>query len=113
MPITTFTIATSETWKDGETGSRQEKTEWYRIVTWRNLAEICSKYLQKGRQVYIEGKIQTRAWQDKDGVQRYTTEIVAYNMGMLGGKRGGEKADESVTVPNVPEPNLPEDDIPF
>ena len=113
VPAATFTVATSEDWKDKDSGQKQERTEWHRIIAWRGLADICGKYLRKGSQVYIEGKIQTRQWQDKDGVQRYTTEIVVQNMQMLGARR-----DESAPAPamptDVPEPsNLPEDDIPF
>jgi len=80
VPVATFSVATSEEWKDKDTGSKQERTEWHRIVAWRGLAEICGKYLRKGSQVYIEGKIQTRSWEDREGVKRYTTEIVARNL---------------------------------
>ncbi len=81
-PVCTFSIATSERWKD-KNGEQQEKTEWHRIVAWRKLAEICGEYLRKGKQVYIEGKLQTRDWEDKDGHKRYTTEVVANEMQML------------------------------
>lgn len=81
--VANFSIATSENFKDRE-GNRQTKTEWHNIVVWRQLAEICGKYLHKGKQVYIEGKLQTRKWQDRDGNDRYTTEIVADQMQMLG-----------------------------
>ncbi|MEA3466027.1 MAG: single-stranded DNA-binding protein [Thermodesulfobacteriota bacterium] len=81
--VANFPIATSENYKDRE-GNRQEKTEWHNIVVWRQLAEICGKYLHKGKQVYIEGKLQTRKWQDRDGNDRYSTEIVADQMQMLG-----------------------------
>ena len=80
-------IATSETWKDKNTGEKREKTEWHRIVAFRRLGEICGEYLSKGRQVYIEGRIQTRDWEDKDGIKRYTTEIVAHTVQFLGGPR--------------------------
>ena len=82
--VANFSIATSDEWKDKNTGEKKEKTEWHRIVVFRQLAEICGKYLTKGKQVYIEGKLQTRSW-EKDGVTRYTTEIVANEMRMLGG----------------------------
>jgi single-strand DNA-binding protein len=82
--VATFSIATSEEWKDRNTGEKRERTEWHRIVAWRRLGEICGEYLSKGRQVYIEGRIQTREWEDKDGIKRYTTEIVADKMQMLG-----------------------------
>lgn len=87
--ITNVTIATSESWNDKQTGEKQEKTEWHRVVFFRRLAEIAGEYLRKGSQVYIEGKLQTRKWQDQNGQDRYTTEIVANEMQMLGG-RGGE-----------------------
>ncbi len=88
--VCNFSIATSEKWKDKNSGQSQEKTEWHRIVCWRRLAEICSQYLSKGSQVYIEGKLQTRSW-EQDGSTRYTTEIVANSVQFLGGSsnRGG------------------------
>jgi single-strand DNA-binding protein len=84
--VANFSLATSEGWTDKNSGERKEKTEWHRIVVWGKLAEICGQYLSKGRQVYIEGRLQTREWDDKDGIKRYTTEIVANNMVMLGSK---------------------------
>lgn len=81
--VATFSLATSERFKD-KSGEMQEKTEWHNIVAWRQLAEICGKYLHKGKQVYIEGRIQTRSYDDKDGNKRYITEIVADQMQMLG-----------------------------
>lgn len=87
--VATFTIATSERFK-GRDGQLQEKTEWHNIVAWRQLAEICGKFLHKGKQVYIEGKIQTRSYDDRDGNKRYITEIVADQMQMLGSKGEGE-----------------------
>lgn len=84
--ITNVTLATSETWKDKTSGEKKESTEWHRVVFYRKLAEIAGQYLKKGKTVYIEGKLQTRKWTDKDGVERYTTEIVADTMQMLGGK---------------------------
>ncbi|MCW8893378.1 MAG: single-stranded DNA-binding protein, partial [Deltaproteobacteria bacterium] len=83
--VATFSIATTERYKDRE-GNRQEKTEWHNIVAWRQLAEICGKYLHKGKQVYIEGKIQTRSYDDRDGNKRYITEIVVDQMQMLGSR---------------------------
>jgi single-strand DNA-binding protein len=82
-----FTVATTERWK-GKDGQMQEQTEWHRVTAWRRLAEICGEYLQKGSKVYIEGKLQTRKWQDKDGSTRYTTEIVAREMKILSGGKG-------------------------
>ena len=87
--IANITVATSESWNDKQTGEKQEKTEWHRVVFFRRLAEIVGEYLRKGSQVYIEGKLQTRKWQDQNGQDRYTTEIVANEMQMLGG-RGGD-----------------------
>ena len=87
-PVATFNLATTERRK-GQDGQVQESTEWHRIVAWQRLAEICGEYLHKGSRVYIEGKIQTRKWQDQNGVDRYTTEIVAREMKMLS-PRGGE-----------------------
>ena len=105
--IANFTMATSETWKDKNTGQKNEKTEWHRIVAWRRLAEICGEYLKKGSQVYIEGKLQTRSWEDKDGNKRYTTEIVANQMQMLGGR------PSAGTNPGDPAQDGSGEEIPF
>lgn len=83
VPVANFRIATSETFKDRTTGEKREQTEWHNVVAWRGLAEITEKYLRKGSKVYVEGKLRTRKWQDKDGVDRYTTEIQADEMKML------------------------------
>ncbi len=93
--VANVTLATSESWKDKQSGENKEKTEWHRVVFFRRLAEIAGEYLKKGSQVYIEGKLQTRKWQDKNGNDRYTTEIVANEMQMLGGRggAGGGSAD--------------------
>jgi single-strand DNA-binding protein len=85
--ITNFSIATTDTWKD-KSGEKQEKTEWHRISTFQRLAEIAGEYLKKGSQVYIEGRLQTRKWTDKDGVEKYTTEIIADKLQMLGSRQG-------------------------
>ncbi len=85
--ITNFSIATTEQWKD-KAGDKQEKTEWHRISTFQRLAEIAGEYLKKGSQVYIEGRLQTRKWTDKDGVEKFTTEIIADKMQMLGSRQG-------------------------
>ena len=90
--IANITIATSEQWTDKQSGQKQERTEWHRVVLFNRLGEIAGEYLKKGSQVYIEGKLQTRKWQDNNGQDRYTTEIVANEMQMLGG-RGGGSAD--------------------
>jgi len=87
--IANITVATSESWNDKQTGERVDKTEWHRVVAFQRLAEIMGEYLKKGSQVYIEGKLQTRKWQDQNGQDRYTTEVVANEMQMLGA-RGGE-----------------------
>jgi len=114
--VTNFRIATDEQWKD-KSGEKVQKTEWHRIVTFGKLAEICGRYLVKGKLVYLEGRIQTRVWEDKEGNKRSTTEIVASNMQMLdskGGQRGGDMSQEE---PPLPHPGsdgpLPEDDVPF
>jgi single-strand DNA-binding protein len=90
--VTNLRIATNEQWKDKQTGEQQERTEWHSIAMFGRLAEIAAEYLRKGSQVYVEGKLRTRKWQDKEGKDRYTTEIVADEMQMLGGKGGGAGA---------------------
>ncbi|HEY3516844.1 MAG TPA: single-stranded DNA-binding protein, partial [Gammaproteobacteria bacterium] len=90
--VTNLTLATSESWKDKQSGEQQERTEWHKIAMFGRLAEIAAEYLRKGSQVYVEGKLRTRKWQDKEGKDRYTTEIVADEMQMLGGKGGGSGA---------------------
>jgi single-strand DNA-binding protein len=87
--VTNFSIATSESWTDKQSGDKQERTEWHNIVLFDKLGEIAAEYLRKGSQVYIEGSLRTRKWQDKEGKDRYTTEIVARDMQMLGGRTGG------------------------
>ena len=113
--ICSLSIATPEEWKDKETGEKREKTEWHRIVSFGRLAEICGEYLSKGRQVYIEGRLQTRSW-EKDGVTRYTTEIVAGIMQMCGSRDSGDgvppNTGEGDYVTGF-ENNGSDDDIPF
>ena len=87
--VTNINIATSESWKDKESGQQNERTEWHRIVVWSKLAELCGEYLSKGRQVYVEGKLQTRQWEDRDGNKRYTTEVQAREITFLGGRGEG------------------------
>ena len=121
--VANITLATSESWKDKQTGEQQEKTEWHRIVMFRRLGEIAGEYLKKGSQVYIEGKLQTRKWQDNSGNDRYTTEIVANEMQMLGGRGGGGSAgfpaDAAPAQSSAPTPAPAaaggdfDDDIPF
>ena len=128
-PIANFSIATSESWKDKNSGEKREKTEWHRVVVFGKLAEICGEYLSKGRQVYIEGKLQTRKWQGQDGQDKYTTEVVvdSFNgvMQMLGTREGGGGGPRSAAgaggggspqdqgYPQQPYQNDKEDDIPF
>jgi len=117
--IANITVATSESWNDKKTGEKVEKTEWHRVVAFQRLAEIMGEYLTKGSQVYIEGKLQTRKWRDKEGQDRYTTEIVADNMQMLGSKpkAAAPKADSFRSPPQTDNPDVPndfdDDDIPF
>jgi len=87
--ICNVTIATSRQWKNKDSGERQEETEWHRVVFYDRLAEIAGEYLKKGKSVYVEGRLKTRKWTDKDGVEKYTTEIIAQEMTMLGGREGG------------------------
>ncbi len=87
--VANIRLATAESWRDKESGEQQERTEWHRVVFFSRLAEIVGEYLKKGSQVYVEGRLQTRKWQDRDGNERYTTEIVANEMQMLGGRGGG------------------------
>lgn len=112
--VVNFSVATSEQWKDQQTGEQKEATEWHRVTAFGRLAEICGQYLQKGKQVYIEGKIKTRKWQDRDGNDRYTTEIIANEMQMLGSK--GDSAPQRNQPAAQPEP-VPQadfdDSIPF
>ena len=93
--VANISIATTDSWKDKNTGQMQERTEWHRVVFFSRLAEIVGEYLKKGSQVYVEGRLQTRKWQDRDGNDRYTTEIVANDMQMLGGRGGGSNFDQA------------------
>jgi len=108
IPVATFSVATTERWKDAE-GNRQERTEWHRVVAWRKLADVCGEHLHKGDKVFIEGKLQTRKWEDQDGNTRYTTEIVARDLEMLGGRQEGAG---SPPASKAAEPPMP-DDVPF
>lgn len=130
--IANITIATSESWTDKQTNEKVDKTEWHRVVFFRRLAEVVGEYLRKGSQVYIEGKLQTRKWQGQDGQDRYTTEIVASEMQMLGsrggdgggrpqgGGGGGFRSNQPQPAQNAPAPaqsgpdnSFDDDDIPF
>ncbi len=106
--VINFRIATSDEWTDKATNEKRERTEWHRIVAWRKLGEICGKYLSKGRQVYIEGKLQTRSW-EKDGIIRFSTEIVASDVQFLGSRQKSNPIPKTQTS-DVVEQN---DDIPF
>ncbi len=101
--VANVTIATSETWRDKQTGDQQERTEWHNVVFFGRLAEIAGEYLRKGSQVYVEGSLRTRKWQDKEGRDRYTTEIIANEMQMLGG-RGGQGGGEFAGRSSEPAP---------
>lgn len=100
--VANFTLATSESYKDRNTGERKQVTEWHNVVLWRGLAEIAEKYLKKGNQVYIEGKLRTRSWNDQDGNTRYTTEVVADNMTMLGGRPSSTGVVEEPSMAREP-----------
>ncbi len=109
----TFSLATSESWKDQQ-GNQQERTEWHNIVAWRKLAEICGEYLKKGSRIYVEGRIQYRTYDDKDGVKRKITEIVLDQMMMLDSRGGGQQKNDLPTPPAADEaPSAGEGDLPF
>ena len=112
---TSFSLATTEEYKDRE-GNKVQTTEWHNVVLWRGLAEVAEKYLSKGNQIFLEGKIKTRSWEDKDGNKRYTTEIVGDNMTMLGGRRpqNGDTQEVEKTESSKTEPEAEDvDDLPF
>ena len=120
--VTNLTVATNESWKDKQTGEQKDRTEWHKVAMFNRLAEIAAEYLRKGSQVYIEGKLRTRKWQDKNGQDRWTTEIIADEMQMLGGRggSGGGSAPMSSSsdsgpssAPPQPGPDDFDDDIPF
>jgi single-strand DNA-binding protein len=95
--VTNIAVATTETWKDKNSGEKKEATEWHRITFYRKLAEVVAQYMKKGSSIYVEGRLQTRKWTDKDGVERYTTEIIADSMQMLGG--GPKQSDDDTPAP--------------
>ena len=116
--VTNITVATSESWKDKDTGEKQERTEWHKVTFFGKLAEIAGQYLKKGSKVYVEGSLRTRKWQDKDGKDRYTTEIRASEMQMLDGKpqNGDDRPEQSKpasTAKSAPTLKEFDDDIPF
>jgi single-strand DNA-binding protein len=120
--VANFRMATSRSW-NGQDGQRQEKTEWHSIVAWGKLADICERYLTKGKQVYVEGRLETRSWQDKEGQTRYKTEIICETMQMLGraGERGGEPGGDMPRGGGAPDESFApagggggsDDDLPF
>jgi single-strand DNA-binding protein len=114
-PVTTFTVATSRSWNTVD-GERHSETEWFNVVAWGNLAEICKQYLTKGQQVYIEGRLQTRRWDDKEGNKHSSVEIVANEMMMLGERRDANNATSHPSEAAAEEPDLSstdEDEFPF
>ena len=117
--VANLSIATTESWKDKESGENRDKTEWHRVVFFGNLAEIAEKYLDKGSSVYVEGKIQTRKWQDKEGKDRWTTEILGNQLTMLGSRGSNDSASQQDSSSETPfpeddsGPGLSDDDIPF
>ncbi len=116
--VAKFSVATSEEWKDKNTGEKKERTEWHRITAWGKLGEICGEYLAKGRQVYVEGRLQTSSYDDKDGVKRYSTEIVASDVQFLGSKESGGGRSSTSAPPRESfggqgGPPPADDDIPF
>ena len=125
--VARFNVATSEQWTDKNSGEKQERTEWHRVVVWAKLAELCGQYLKKGRQIYIEGQLQTRSWDDKEGKKRYTTEVRAQTVQFLGapGAQAGAVGPEHSAGVATPapashdnpfsgeEPTLSDEDIPF
>ena len=110
--VCNFSVATNESWKDKD-GTKHERVEWHRIIVWGKTGENCAKYLSKGREVYVEGRIQTRSWDDKDGVKRYTTEIVAQTVNFLGGGSGEGKSDRPPPPSDGDMPSGADADIPF
>lgn len=116
--VTTLSIATSESWKDKESGNEQEKTEWHRVVLWRRLAEIAGEYLKKGSKVYIEGQLQTRKW-EQEGQTRYTTEVIARDMQFLDSRGNMDNSNSPSDISSTSEDSvdseqeIKDDDIPF
>jgi len=111
-PVTSFSVATTRSWNSPD-GERREETEWFNVVAWGNLAEICKQYLTKGQQVYVEGRLQTRRWEDQEGKKHFNTEVVANEMIMLG-DRPKPSSDGGVgTSPLSAEPSVEEDEFPF
>ncbi len=113
VAVANLNLATNETWTDND-GNRQERTDWHRVVAWRKLAELCEQFVDKGTLLYIEGKLQTRSWEDRNGVKRYTTEVVTDTLTMLGGRgEPSEPAPKEDHDTMQPEPEEDTDDLPF
>ena len=116
VPVANFTLATNSSWKDKE-GNKKERTEWHNIVVWRGSAKFAEDYLHKGDKVYIEGKLRTRSWDDKDNIKRYTTEIIGDTLTKLSGKREDDSTPAASppesSPPSAPAPAPPSDDLPF
>jgi len=128
--VANFSLATNESWND-KNGQKQERTEWHRVVVWGKLAQLCGEYLAKGRQCYVEGRLQTRQWQDKEGQTKYTTEVIASSIQFLGGaekgagagmgagpsagagRNAGTGGNEDFSQVRMEEPSFTEEDIPF
>lgn len=119
QPVANFTMATTESWNKRDGSGKEERTEWHRIVAWGRTAELCAQYLAKGRTVYVEGRLQTREWEDREGKKQRTTEVVANTVQFLGGNRGAaggagaEKTSGGGVDPGPADAPPPEDDIPF
>lgn len=120
--VCTFSIATTESWVDKQTHQKQEKTEWHRIVVWGKMAEICNQYLGKGKQAFVEGRIQTRSWEDESGMKKYATEILASSVQFLGGSSsqeahsqggGGKQSSTASGYQVATDANFAADDLPF
>ena len=116
VQVANFSLATTESWTD-KAGERQERAEWHRLVLWRKLAEIAGQYLNKGNKIYIEGKLQTRSWEDNNGQKRYMTEVIVDNLEMLGGDRAGESRTDPAPATAYSGGggggDTPDDDLPF
>jgi single-strand DNA-binding protein len=114
--VANFSLATSESWTDKASGEKQTKTEWHRLVLWRRLAEVAGQYLKKGAKIYVEGKLETRSWEDKEGQKRFTTEVVVYQLEMLGGDRqeaSAQQYQQPEPAPYVASGSSDDDDLPF
>ena len=114
--VANFSLATSESWTDKNTGEKQTKAEWHRLVLWRRLAEVAGQYLKKGAKIYVEGKLETRSWEDKEGQKRFTTEVVVHQLEMLGGDRqegSGQQYQQPEPAPYVASGSSDDDDLPF